>query len=74
MERWSKAATCHQSRQADYRIDALFSQEELLNTFRPYRSALLCAKFSALSQDKPLVELSACFGDLLAVGAAPVRT
>jgi hypothetical protein len=28
------------------------------NAFRPYRSALLCAKFSAVSQDKPLVELS----------------
>ncbi len=70
----SKSATCHQSRQADYRINALFSQEELRNSFRPYRSALLCAKFCAVSQDKPLVELSACFSDLLAVGAAPVRT
>jgi hypothetical protein len=69
-----KSATCHQSRQADYRINALFSQEELRNTFRPYRSALLCAKFSAVSLDKPLVELSACFSDLLAVGAARVRT
>jgi hypothetical protein len=59
---------------ADYRINALLSQEELRNAFRPYRSALLCAKFSAVSQDKPLVELSARFSDLLAVGAAPVRT
>jgi hypothetical protein len=49
----------------------LFSQEELHNAFRPYRSALLGAKFSAVSQDKLLVELSACFSDLLAVGLQP---
>src|SRR5271167_2089478 len=52
-------------------INALFSQEELRNAFRPYRSALLCAKFSAVSQDKPLVELRHASAIFLQSGLHP---
>src|ERR1035438_1835835 len=58
----SKSATCHQSRQADYRINALFSQEELRNAFRPYRSVWWTPKSRPLFSCNKLISDEIGFG------------